>query len=198
MTWNSMVLSGLSLIGVITSSLNLLCCTQGISTQIYQWLAQVESNACKMARVSSIIQLTCNYKSGKEHVVANACSRRYTVLFALGVKVLGFHLIKGIYKENPYSLFLIEEVPKDRPYAIQEGYLSENNKVYIPKSSLRELRAQEAHNGSLAYHFDLNKTIDILKVHFYWPTVGADVHKIISTCSVCHKAKSQFPQGLYT
>jgi len=28
--------------------------------------------------------------------------------------------------------------------------------------------------------------------------MGGDVHKVISACSICHKAKSQFHQGLYT
>lgn len=49
-------------------------------------------------------------------------------------------------------------------------------------------------NG-LAGHFGINKTIDILKEHFYWP--GGDVHDVISRCVTCHQAKSQFHQGLY-
>ena len=28
--------------------------------------------------------------------------------------------------------------------------------------------------------------------------MGGDVHKVISACSICHKAKNQFHQGLYT
>jgi len=28
--------------------------------------------------------------------------------------------------------------------------------------------------------------------------MGGDVHKIISACPICHKAKGQFHQGLYT
>jgi len=28
--------------------------------------------------------------------------------------------------------------------------------------------------------------------------MGGDVHKVITACSICHKAKSQFHQGLYT
>ena len=57
---------------------------------------------------------------------------------------------------------------------------------------------REAHGGALVGHFGLNKTIDILKEHFYWPKMRGDVHKIIIACSICHKAKSQFHQGLYT
>jgi len=30
------------------------------------------------------------------------------------------------------------------------------------------------------------------------PNMGRDMHKVVSTYSICHKAKSQFYQGLYT
>jgi len=57
---------------------------------------------------------------------------------------------------------------------------------------------REAHGGSLAGHFRMNKTLDILKEHFHWPKMGEDVHRVVSSCSIYHKAKSQFHQGLYT
>jgi len=28
--------------------------------------------------------------------------------------------------------------------------------------------------------------------------MGGDVHRVVTACSICHKAKSQFRQGLYT
>jgi len=63
---------------------------------------------------------------------------------------------------------------------------------------MRDFLVPDAHGGALASHFGLNNTIDILKEHFYWPQMGSDVHRVISACSICHKAKSQFHQGLYT
>jgi len=40
----------------------------------------------------------------------------------------------------------------------------------------------------------------MLKEHFFWPKMGRDIHEVISKCSICLKAKSQFHQGfgLYT
>ena len=38
----------------------------------------------------------------------------------------------------------------------------------------------------------------MLKEHFYCLRIGGDVHEVISKCSLCQKAKSQFHQGLYT
>jgi len=38
----------------------------------------------------------------------------------------------------------------------------------------------------------------MLKEHFFWPKMGGNVHEMISECSICQRAKSQFHQGLYT
>ena len=44
--------------------------------------------------------------------------------------------------------------------------------------------------GGLAGHFGINKTIDMLKEHFFWPKMGGDVHEVIFKCSIYLKAKS--------
>ena len=79
---------------------------------------------------------------------------------------------------------------------VQYGYLFMANNLCIPYGPCRDSLVCEAHRGALAFHFSLNKTIDILKEHFYWPKMGGDVHKVILACSIYHKAKSQIHQGL--
>ena len=67
-----------------------------------------------------------------------------------------------------------------------------------PQESSKGLDVKKAHEEALARHFDINKTLKILKEHLYWPKIGQDVHKVISRCSISHMAKSYFHQGLYT
>ena len=81
---------------------------------------------------------------------------------------------------------------------MQDGFLFNGNKLCILACPLRELLFREAHRGSLAGHFGMSKTLDILKEYFHWPKMGEDVNRVVSRCSICHKAKSQFNQRHYT
>ena len=51
---------------------------------------------------------------------------------------------------------------------------------------------------ALTSYFGVNKTLEILKEHLYWPKMGRDVHKVVLRCNTCHMAKSNFHQGLCT
>lgn len=48
-------------------------------------------------------------------------------------------------------------------------------------------------------HFGVQKTLETLQEHFYWPHMKKDVQKFCEHCIVCKKAKSKVkPHGLYT
>ena len=114
--------------------------------------------------------------------MADALSRRYAVLLALEAKVLSFDSIKALHHEDEDFKKVVKNPSNLGCFTLQDGVLFKRNKLCILKCSLRELLVPEAYGGVLAGHFSLDKTIDILKEHFYWPKMRGDVHKIISAC----------------
>lgn len=141
------------------------------------------------------------YKKGKENIVADALSRRHSLITTLSSKFLGFESLKEMYEDDSdfSSLFAACEHGSFDKFYKHEGYLFKENKLCIPKCSTRELLVREAHGGGLMGHFGVQKTLDVLKEHFFWPKMRDDVSKICERCVTCKQAKSKSkPHGLYT
>lgn len=99
-------------------------------------------------------------------------SRRYTLLSSLDAHLLGFSLICDLYATCEDFKHIYDEcVSKGsvNHYFIEKGYLFKSAKLCIPRSSIRLLLVQESHCGGLMGHFGIDKTLAMLKEHFYWP-----------------------------
>ena len=83
------------------------------------------------------------------------------------------------------------------PFYMQDGFLFKNNRLCIPKSPLRNILVKEVHEGTLAGHFGIQKTLDMLAQHFFWPKMLGTVGKHILRCEVCMRAKLTFHKGEY-
>ena len=42
---------------------------------------------------------------------------------------------------------------------------------------------------------DIDKTIVMLKEHFYWPRMAGDVCKVVSECAICRRTISTLIKG---
>ena len=96
------------------------------------------------------------YKKGKENMVVDALSRRYTLLTTLDSKLLGFEFIKELYEsDNDFSNMFITctsgAISND--FYVFEGFFFKKNRLCIPNCSLRAVLVREAHGGSLMGHF---------------------------------------------
>lgn len=141
------------------------------------------------------------HKKGKANVVADALSRRYSLISTLQTRLLGFEHIRNLYAvdEDFAGIFLDCELMSHDSFFRHDGYLFNGSRLCIPKCSLRELLVREVHEGGLMGHFGEHKTYDMLHDHFYWPKMKHDIHLICSRCIVCKRAKSKaMPHGLYT
>ncbi|KAK1596216.1 hypothetical protein QYE76_018555 [Lolium multiflorum] len=142
------------------------------------------------------------YKKGKENVVADALSRKITLLLTrLEFHILGLEEIKELYPSDVFFGPIFEKCSIDRgfdDFYLHDGYLFKANKVCIPESSLRKLLLQESHGGGLMGHFGRDKTLSMLSTHYYWPRMKRDVERLCNRCTTCLQAKSTSnPHGLY-
>ena len=141
------------------------------------------------------------HKKGKENIIADALSRRYTLLNQLDYKIFGLETIKDQYAIDPdfkEVLLHCKEGKGWNKFIVSDGFVFRANKLCIPASSVRLLLLQEAHGGGLMGHFGVKKTEDILAAHFFWPRMRRDVERFVARCTTCQKAKSRVnPHGLY-
>jgi len=102
-------------------------------------------------------------------VVVDAFSWRYALVSILEANVLGSHSIKTLYIEDKDFKMVVEDPSPYGTYNLQEGFLFNGNKLCTHKSPLRDLIVTEAHGRALAGQFGINKTLEILKEHFFGP-----------------------------
>jgi hypothetical protein len=141
------------------------------------------------------------YKQGKENVVADALSRRYTLISTLDAKFIGFEHIKELYHDDHDfgHVYSASEKSADGKFYRHDGFLFRENKLCVPNCSIRELLVRESHGGGLMGHFGVAKTLAMLQEHFYWPHMKRDVERVCGRCVICRQAKSRVqPHGLYT
>ncbi|KAG9454329.1 hypothetical protein H6P81_007233 [Aristolochia fimbriata] len=80
-----------------------------------------------------------------------------------------------------------------------ERFLFRNKQLCILICSIRELLVRESHSGGLMGHFGVQKTLNMLSEHFYWPNMRKNVERVCAQCIACKQAKSKSkPHGLYT
>jgi len=91
------------------------------------------------------------HKQGKANVVADALSRRHTLLNVLDTKFLGFDHIKEIYKDDLDFSHIYQECSKggNKELFIHDDFLFKGKRLCVPQGSLRKSVVREAHEGGL-------------------------------------------------
>lgn len=71
------------------------------------------------------------------------------------------------------------------------------NRQFVP-NSVRSQVLQWGHASRFACHPGVNRTLGLLRRHFWWPTMEADTRDYVLACSICAQGKSSHrpPAGL--
>ena len=116
------------------------------------------------------------HKSGFTNRIFDALSKRNSLLTKMKVEVLDFDEMKELYDVDPnFSKVwrecrtpnLIDNISKYDDYFIQEGVLFKGIQLCIPRSSMRLNLIKEKDSGGLAGHFEIDKTLNLLKEKYY-------------------------------
>ncbi|WVZ93568.1 hypothetical protein U9M48_039537 [Paspalum notatum var. saurae] len=130
------------------------------------------------------------HKNGKENVIADALSRRYTMLSQLDFKIFGLQTVKDRYVDDADFKDILAHCMNGKPWGkfhMRDGFLFRANKPCVPASSVRLLLLREAHGGGLMGHFGVYKTHEVLTAHFFWPRMRRDVERLVARCTTCRK-----------
>ena len=124
------------------------------------------------------------HKSGVTNKFVDALSRRRSLLTKMKVEVLGFDEMKELYDVDPdfYEAWrecrapnLTDHISNYDEYLIQAGLLFKGIQLCIHRSSMRLNPIHEKHNCGLAGHFEIDKTLSLLKEKYYWTQMYKDV-----------------------
>ena len=130
------------------------------------------------------------YKQGKENLVVDALSRRYTLLTSMHTKLLGFKLLKDLYANDFYFCKVWNACDKHAfsDFYRHEGILFKRDKLCVPICCIRELLVRECRESGLMRHFGIHKTLGRLNENFYWPNMKYDVQSMGAKCITFRQA----------
>ncbi|GKA65488.1 RNA-directed DNA polymerase [Tanacetum coccineum] len=134
------------------------------------------------------------HKSGASNKVADALSRKTTLLVTISNEVVGFDSIKELYAsdEDFGNIWMELETKQHRgEFILLDGYLFKGNRLCIPKTSLRSQLIKEVHAGGLSAHLGRDKTIASVESQFYWPQLKNNVGTFMKRCVVCEEGKGK-------
>ena len=135
------------------------------------------------------------HKSGITNRVADALSRRACLLTSFEAELPGMDQIKELYEgDEDFGHVWVKHArgqPLGDDYLMQDGYLFKNDRLCIPRSSLRDKLVRELHSSDLSGHVGRDKTIASLEARYFWPQLKRDAGKFVQRCPVCQTYKGQ-------
>ena len=137
------------------------------------------------------------HKSGITNRVADALSRRTSLLVTMKVEVPGFDSFRDLFATDPYFSVVLRDVQagKRSDFLLHNGFLFRGNQLCIPACSLRLQIIQELHGEG---HVGRDRTLHLVQSSYFWPGMRAEVERFVQRCRVYQLSKGGATNaGLY-
>lgn len=166
-------------------------------------LRHLDSQAIVSARHASWItflqQFTFSIKhqAGKMNRVADALSRRHSLLSTVHSTVPGFATFSELYVTDSFFSKIWQDVEQGvtSDYSVHEGFLFKGLRICVPECSLRLQILHELHNEG---HVGRDRTLQLVTASYFWPSLRRDVERFVERCAICQRAKGKASNsGLY-
>lgn len=127
------------------------------------------------------------HQSGVTNRVADALSRRHSLLSTIHTTVPGFAMFAELYRTDPFfsKIFLAAEQGHHTDFVVHDGFLFKGLRICVPTCSLR-------------LQIGRDRTLHLVSTSYFWPSLRRDVERFVERCRVCQTGKGKaFNAGLY-
>ena len=80
---------------------------------------------------------------------------------------------------------------KDEEWKIEDGIVTKEGRIYIPKEELRGEIIQLHHNTPVEGHRGRWKIAELVARNYWWPGVTKEVERYVDGCDACQRYKNQ-------
>ncbi|KAK0579041.1 hypothetical protein LWI29_020082 [Acer saccharum] len=113
------------------------------------------------------------------------------------VQVPGFNSFRDLFDSDPHFSEIMAAVREGRnsEFVLVDGFLFRGNQLCIPECSLRLQIIKEIHGAG---HVGRDRTLQLVKASYFWPTIRKEVERYVERCRVCQVSKGKATNaGLY-
>lgn len=183
---------------------------------------KLNARQARWAEFLSRFYFHIRYRPGRENTLADALSRpdteiqtkdeyRWQILLkpeqieplavaALQPALTVVDRVLRANRETPAEDYRQMAQKEQGGWTLQEGLLLKDDRLYVPDDDpeIRTQLLEEVHNQVSTAHPGRNKTQQLIKPRYYWPTWRSDIERYVRNCSQCRRAANprDRPPGL--
>ena len=124
-------------------------------------------------------------------IIAKARLRKFEEDFLSSVKEAAMEDENWMRRKEELETLTKEEKELPKQWSISEGLLYYKDRLFIlDNEDLQTLIAKSCHDSKIAGHFGQEKTLELIKLDFYWKRITHWINDYVRSCTTCQQAKA--------